>query len=118
MAVPAPEMFQCSACGNGRSKRGFHFSWSLSYVDLVGDLTFTGIAIIYNSVEDKYSMSSICWDIDEGGIPIAPSVETSPVGDLEEEEYGEHALPVVWLGTPGKLKRDMYKTTLGRKEKT
>ena len=117
MLQPAPEMFQCAGCGNGSSGRGFHFAWSLSSLDSVDNIV-TGITITYNPLQDSYSIGTLTWETDHEDNPIPVSVESETLGPVEDTEYGDYAMPVVWLGKPGKLKSGMYKTTLGRKEKT
>ena len=117
MLEPAPEMFQCAGCGNGSTGRGFHFAWSLSSVDTVENI-FSGVTCTYNPIRDSYELGTICWELDNEGNPLPTTVVSDPIETLSEDEYGDYPLPVVWLGKPGKLKSKMYKTSLGRKEKS
>lgn len=117
MLQPAPEMFQCAGCGNGSTGRGFHYSWSLSSLDSVSNI-FTGITLTYNPIRDCYTIGTLTWEVDEQEKPLPHTVESEVLDTVSESEYGEYPMPVVWLGKPGKLKNKMYKTTLGRKEKT
>lgn len=114
---PAPDMYQCPACGNGDTGRGFHYSWSLSGVDKISDL-YAGITITYLPFNSCYSIGTISWEVDSQGNPMPHTVESVSVGEIDPAEYSELALPVVWFGKSGKLKNKMYKTTFGRKEKS
>ena len=123
MLETAPEMLQCAACGNGSTGRGFHYSWSLSSLDSVegsnGRDIMSGITITYNPIRDIYTIGTITWQIDGvSTLPIPHTVDSEILDTISETEYADYAMPVVWLGKPGKLKKGMYKTTLGRKEKT
>lgn len=117
MIEPAPEMLQCAGCGNGSTGRGFHYSWSLSSVDSVENVR-TGITLTYDKIKDTYTIGTLVWELGVDGEPDPTSVVHDTVATIDEEEYGDYPLPVVWFGKPGKLKNKMYKTTLGKKEKT
>ena len=123
MLQPAPEMYQCAACGNGSTGRGFHYSWSLSSLDSVenpkGNIIMSGITITYNSIKDLYTIGTITWIVNSANnLPMVHTVDSEILDTVSELEYADYAMPVVWLGKSGKLKNKMYKTTLGRKEKT
>jgi len=123
MLETAPEMFQCAACGNGSTGRGFHYAWSLSSLDSVetpeGNDIVTGITVTYNPIRDIYSIGTITWEVEnETNLPIPHTVDSEFLDTISEKEYADYPMPVVWLGKPGKLRKNMYKTILGRKEKT
>lgn len=113
---PAPEMFQCSACGNGRGIRGFHFVWSITDI-FESDGLIVGVVVLYNEIEDFYQLASMSWEVGRDS-PITGSPQIDMLEMIEDDEYTDFALPVVWLGKKGQLKDNMYKDTYGRKEKT